>query len=93
MLKLNFELREINLADITTLFAFTLPVTGTNDKVGSNGIFPNNPVQIIAETAGLSVQLAGQKMYGLKFIHNAANSPVIASAIKNVVIKLEIRVG
>jgi len=93
MMNVNFELRQISLTGYSKVLAFSMPTTGTSDKVGSNGTFPANPVQIAAETAGLSVNLYAQCMYGIKFIHNTANSPSNAGAIKNVVIKLEIRVG
>jgi len=93
MLNVNFEIRQMSLSVNSKVLAFSMPVSGTSDKVGSNGNFAVNPVQIAAETAGLSIPLYGQSMYGIKFIHNTANSPSIAGAIKNVVIKLEIRVG
>ena len=92
-LNVNFEIRQINLAGYNSAFAFSFPVAGTSDKIGSYGTFPANPIQMNCEIAALNVQLYAQHMYGIKFIHNTANSPVIAGAIKNVVIMLEIRVG
>ena len=89
----NFELRQMFVGGTGTLYSFSIPVNGSTSQIGSNGNFSATPQAFAGGTAGLSVALTKSYLLGIKFINNATGSAVIASAIKNVVIKLEIRVG
>jgi len=89
----NFELRQMVLAGTNTLYPFSIPINGTSGQIGSNGNFSAIPQAFGVGIVGLNIALTKSFLLGIKFIHNTTGSPVIASAIKNVIIKLEIRVG
>ena len=89
----NFELRQMVLAGTNTLYPFSIPINGTSGQIGSNGNFSAIPQAFGIGIVGLNIALTKSFLLGIKFIHNTTGSPVIASAIKNVIIKLEIRVG
>ena len=72
---------------------FFINVIGANSKIGSYGNFSATPQAFAGEIVGLNVPLTKSYLLWIKFINNTTGSAVIASAIKNVVIKLEIRVG
>jgi hypothetical protein len=89
----NFELRQMVAGGTNTICPFSINVNGTNGQIGSNGNFSATPQAFAGGIVGLSVTLTKSYLLGIKFINNTTGSAVIASAIKNVVIKLEIRVG
>jgi len=89
----NFELRHIVAGGTNTICPFSINVNGTSGQIGSNGNFSATPQAFAGGIVGLSVALTKSYLLGIKFINNATGSAVIASTIKNVVIKLEIRVG
>lgn len=89
----NFELRQMFVGGTGTLYSFSIPVNGSTSQIGSNGNFSATPQAFAGGIAGLSIALTKSYLLGVKFINNTTSSPIIASAIKNVVIKLEIRVG
>ena len=89
----NFELRQMFVGGTGTLYAFSIPVNGSTSQIGSNGNFSATPQAFVGGIVGLNMALTKGFLLGIKFINNATGSAVIASAIKNVVIKLEIRIG
>jgi hypothetical protein len=89
----NFELRQMVAGGTNTICPFLINVNGASSQIGSNGNFSATPQTFAGGIVGLSVALTKSYLLGIKFINNATGSAVIASAIKNVVIKLEIRVG
>jgi hypothetical protein len=89
----NFELRQMVVGGTNTLFPFSIPINGASGQIGSNGNFPAVPQAFAGGLAGLNISLTKSVLLGIKFINNTTGSAVIASTIKNVVIKLEIRVG
>jgi hypothetical protein len=89
----NFELRQMVAGGTNTVCPFSINVNGTSGQIGSYGNFSATPQTFAGGIVGLSVALTKSYLLGIKFINNTTGSAVIASAIKNVVIKLEIRVG
>jgi hypothetical protein len=89
----NFELRQMVAGGTNTICPFSINVNGSTSQIGSNGNFSATPQTFAGGIVGLSVALTKSYLLGIKFINNTTGSAVIASAIKNVVIKLEIRVG
>jgi len=89
----NFELRQMFVGGTGTLYAFSIPINCASSQIGSNGNFSATPQAFAGGISGLNIALTKSYLLGIKFINNASGSAVIASAIKNVVIKLEIRVG
>jgi hypothetical protein len=89
----NFELRQMVAGGTNTVCPFSLNVNGASSQIGSYGNFSATPQAFAGGIVGLNVALTKSYLLGIKFINNTTGSVVIASAIKNVVIKLEIRVG
>jgi hypothetical protein len=89
----NFELRQMVAGGTNTVCPFSINVNGTSVQIGSYGNFSATPQTFAGGIVGLSVALTKSYLLGIKFINNTTGSAIIASAIKNVVIKLEIRVG
>jgi len=89
----NFELRQMVAGGTNTVCPFSLNVNGASSQIGSYGNFSATPQAFAGGIVGLNVALTKSYLLGIKFINNTTGSVVIASAITNVVIKLEIRVG
>jgi len=89
----NFELRQMVAGGTNTICPFSINVNGAGGQIGSNGNFSATPQAFVGGIVGLNIALTKGFLLGIKFINNATGSAVIASAIKNVVVKLEIRVG
>jgi len=88
-----FEIRQMVAGGTNTICPFSINVNGASGQIGSYGNFSATPQAFAGGIAGLSVALTKSYLLGIKFINNTTSSPIIASSIKNVVIKLEIRVG
>jgi len=88
---IHFELRRITNTASVHIHTLTAITNGLSDKIGSYGIFPPNPVQVGGGVSGLNTQLTAGYLYGIKFIHDTTGSPVIASAVRNVILRLNLR--